>query len=157
MRAMTFAPLSVPGVAGEVRTESSFWSGYRFFVDGRRIKPHGFPRNRLTLPGTAGPVEARLKGGLFRAHPVLVVDGTEHTTGPPTPGGLQALAILPVLSIVAFQGLLGFLLAFGAVAINMGIVRSSRPNGTKAALLVATFAVVALIDVLLVVVIVSTT
>lgn len=154
---MAFAPISIPGVAGVIETESSFWAGYKFFVEGQRIKPRGFARNKLTFPGVSGTLEAKIKGGLFRAHPILVADGKEYTTGPPTPGGLQALALLPALSILVFQGLLGFLLAFGSVAVNMGIIRSTRTNGVKAALLAGTFAVVALIDVLLVIAVVSTT
>ncbi len=62
-----------------------------------------------------------------------------------------------MLSIVVFQGLIGFLLAFGGVAVNMGIIRSTRTNGAKAALLAATFAVVAVIDILLIVALVSAT
>ncbi len=52
---MPFADLHIPGVAGPVSTDYSFWSGFRFFVDGQRVKPQGFPRNRLTLPGVGGP------------------------------------------------------------------------------------------------------
>lgn len=54
---MTISTLSIPGVAGTITVEQAFFSGFRFFVDGVRVKPHGFPRSRLTLPGVAGPVE----------------------------------------------------------------------------------------------------
>jgi hypothetical protein len=154
---MTFAPMTIPGVSGEISTTYSFWTGYRFFVDGQRVKPRGFLRNRLTLPGAAGPVEAKIKGGAFRAHPVLVVGDGEYTTGPPTPRLLQALGVLPVLSIVVFQGLLGFALAFGGVAINMSVIRSARSDRAKIALMSATFVTIAVIDTVLVVALVSAT
>lgn len=154
---MTFAPITVPGVTGDIVTTYSFWTGYKFFVEGQPIKPHGFPRNKLTFPGLAGPLEAKIKGGLFRAHPILVVGEKEYTTGPATPGRLQALALLPVLSILILQGALGFVLAFGAVAANMGVVRGTATNGAKAALMVGIFLVVAAIDIVIVVAFVSTT
>ena len=143
---MAFSPMTIPGVTGPVTTEYSFWKGYKFFVDGQRVKPQGFPRNKLQLPGTDGPVEAKIKGGLFRAHPILVIDGQEYTSGPPTPTGLQVLGMLPVVSILILQGALGFLLAFGAVALNMGTVRGSFSTGTKIALMVATLVAVLAID-----------
>lgn len=154
---MPFAPITIPGVTGEILTTYSFWTGYKFFVEGQRVKPHGFPRNKLTFPGTNGPVEAKIKGGLFRAHPVLVVGDTEHTTGPPTPRGLQALALLPLLSIVILQGALGFVLAFGAVAASMGVIRGTGTNGAKAALMVGILLAVAATDIVVVVAVVSST
>lgn len=128
---MTISTLAIPGVAGTITVEQAFLSGFRFFVDGVRVKPHGFPRSRLTLPGVDGPVEAKVKGGLVRAHPILVIDGVEHPTGPPTPRSLQILAIAPIVGFVLIQGLLGILLAFGGIFVNQGIVRSERPHGTK--------------------------
>src|SRR4029078_1051941 len=148
---MAFAALTIPGVSGDIAIDYSFWRGYTFTVDGQRVKPQGFPRNRLTLPGASGPpVEAKIKGGLFRAHPVLVVGGTEYPTGPPTPLGMQILALLPILALLLVQGALGFLVAFGALAINMGVVRVSRSGSVKAALMVAIFIAAIAIDLLIV-------
>ena len=135
---MAFADLNIPGVAGVVSTDYSFWSGYRFSVGGTRVKPHGFPRNRLTLPGKAGPVEARVKAGLNRAYPALVVDDQEYPTGPETPVALQILALLPLLTLVLVQGAIGFALAFGGVFVNLGIARGAQSTGAKVALMVAT-------------------
>jgi hypothetical protein len=147
---MAFAVLTIPGVSGDISTEYSFWKGYTFTVDGQRVRPQGFPRSRLALPGESGPpVEAKIKGGLFRAHPVLVVGGTEYPTGPPTPRGLQILALLPILALLLIQGALGFLVAFGGVAINMGVVRGPRSRSVKTALMVATFIGAIAIDVLM--------
>ena len=154
---MTFAPMTIPGVAGEISTTYSFWTGYKFFVGGQRVKPHGFPRNKLTLPGADGPVEAKIKGGAFRAHPIVVSGGGEYTTGPPTPTSVQMVALLPVLSILVLQGLLGFVLAFGGVAINMGIVRSRQSNPAKFGLMVTTFVAVVVIDIVIVTAVVSAT
>src|SRR5262245_21369363 len=142
--------LTIPGVSGGISTENSLWSGPKFSVDGQRVRAHGFPRNRLTLPGISGPVEAKVKGGLIRAHPVLVVDGKEYPTGPPTPMGLQILALLPLLTLILLQGAVGFLVAFGAVAINMGIVREERSNGAKVGFMTAILIAAVLIDIAIV-------
>jgi hypothetical protein len=136
---MAFADLSIPGVAGVVSTDYSFWSGYRFSVDGTRLKPHGFPRNRLTLPGTAGPVEARVKAGLNRAYPAHVVGDREYATGPETPVALQLLALLPLVTLLVVQGAIGFAVAFGGVFVNLGITRGEQSTGVKVALMVGTF------------------
>jgi hypothetical protein len=152
---MAFADLNIPGVAGSVSTEYGFWSGYKFRVGGERVKPHGFPRNRLSLPGTEGPIEAKVKGGLFRAHPALVVGGTEFSTGAPTPRVQQALALLPLAGLLLIQGALGFLVTFGGIVINMGIVRSERSDRAKIGLMVATLIAVVVIDLVIAVALLS--
>ena len=149
---MTLAVLTIPGVAGDIVTKSSFWGGFTFAVDGRRVKPHGFPRNRLALPGTDGPVEATIKGGTLRAHPTLVVGKTEYRTGPPTPLGLQISALLPLAALALVQGGLGVLVAFGGVAINMGILRREISSRAKYALMAATLVAVIAVDMAIVVV-----
>lgn len=138
------------GVAGRLSTTYSFWKGSAFAVDGQRVKPNGFLRNRLSLPGVSGAVEATIKGGLVRAHPTLVLGGREYSNGAATPIGGQVLALLPVLQPAIVHDALGFLVAFGAIALNMSIIRSGRPNATKAGLMVAVLAVGVLVDVLLV-------
>ena len=143
---MPFADLSIPGVAGVVSTDYSFWSGYRFFVDGRRVKPQGFPRNRLSLPGVSGPVEAKVKAGLNRAYPAFVVDGREYPTGPPTPVALQVLALLPLLTLFLVQGAVGFAVAFGGVYANLGIARGEQSSAAKASLMVATLVAAVAVD-----------
>lgn len=148
---MTTTSLTIPGVAGTITVEQSPWSGYRILVDGVRIKPRGFPRNRLTLPGVDGPVEARVKGGALRVHPIIVIDGVEHPTGPPTPRVLQVLVAAPVVGIILIQGVIGFLLAFGGVYLNQAIVRSDRPHGTKVALTSLTVVAVLAIEIALIV------
>ena len=152
---MPFDDVTIPGVAGPVSTTSSFWKGYRFHVDGTRVKPHGFPPTKLDLPGTDGPVEARLKGGIFRAHPVLVVDGQEYRTGPPTPRAQQVLAVLPFLLLLLVQGVLGAFAAIGGVVANMAIVRSGLTDRSKIAAMIGVFAVALLVDVAVIVAVVS--
>lgn len=146
---MPFAILHIPGVSGGISTEFSFWRGFKFHVAGERVTPHGFPRNRLTLPGLSGPVPAKVKSGLARAHPTLVVDGKEYPTGPPTPKGQQILALLPLLLLVLVQGALGIVVAFGAVMVNMGTIRGERSNATKVGLMVAILVSAAAIDIVL--------
>lgn len=143
---MPFAPLAIPGVAGNVIVEGSFWRGYRLTLNGERLKLHGFPRTKLTLPGTAGPIQAKMKGGMLRAHPSVVVDDVEYASGPPTPWAQQVLALLPLLGLVLVQGALGFLVAFGGVAIGMKIIRTERSSTQKIALLVAIAAAVLCIN-----------
>jgi hypothetical protein len=147
---MPFAILTIPGVSGDISTHCSFWSGLTFSIDGQRIKAHGFPRTRLTLPGTSGPVDAKVKGGPFRAHPALVVGGTEYATGPPTPTALQVLALLPLLAFVLVHGALGALVALGGVAMNMSNVRGTRSDRSKATLMCATLIAVVAIDTVMV-------
>jgi hypothetical protein len=145
---MPIDTLHIPGVSGGISVEPTFWKGFRYSVDGQPIKPHGFPRNRLTLPGTAGPVEAKVKGGVARAYPSLVVDGKDYATGPATPRAQQVVALLPVLLLLLVQGALGFLVAFVAVSTNMGIVRSERPNAAKIGLMVVVLVVASAVDLL---------
>lgn len=146
---MPIATLNVPGVSGDIAVEQSFWKGFTFTVAGQHVKPHGFPRNRLTLPGAAGPIEAKVKGGVVRAYPSLVIDGKDYPTGPPTPKAQQVLALLPLLLLLLVQGALGILVAFGALSINMGIVRAERSNAAKLGLMAAVLVVAATIDILL--------
>lgn len=138
--------MRIPGVAGEVSTKSSFFSGFTYFVDGQPVTPHGFPRNRLTLPGTEGPVEARIVGGLFRAHPTLVVDDVQYPTGPMASWSVQIVSLLPLLGLLVVQGGLGFVVAFGGVVINMGIVRGERTDRAKIGLMLAVLAGAAAAD-----------
>lgn len=146
---MPIATLNIPGVSGDIAVEQSFWKGFKFTVAGQQVKPHGFPRNRLTLPGAAGPIEAKVKGGVARAYPSLVIDGKDYPTGPPTPKAQQVLALLPLLLLLLVQGALGILVAFGALSVNMGIVRAERSNGAKLGLMAAVLVVAAAIDILL--------
>ena len=147
---MALAVLTIPGVTGDIVTEASFWSGFKFVVGGKRVKPRGFPRNRLTLPGAAGPVEATVKGGILRPHPTFVVAGTEYRTGPPTARGLQISALLPLLTLALVQGVFGFLVAFGGVAMNMGVLRRELSIRAKYALLGVTLTAAIAVDVLII-------
>jgi hypothetical protein len=146
---MPIATVNIPGVSGDISVEQSFWKGFKFTVAGQQVKPHGFPRNRLTLPGAVGPIEAKVKGGVARAYPSLVIDGRDYPTGPPTPKAQQVLALLPLLLLLLVQGALGILVAFGALSVNMGIVRAERSNGAKLGLMAAVLVVGATIDILL--------
>lgn len=75
----------------------------------------------------------------------------EYPTGPPVPRVLQVLALAPILALVVIQGALGILLAIGGVFLNQGIVRSSRPQGAKIALVVLVLAVILGIEITVVV------
>ena len=145
---MPIDTLHIPGVSGGISVEPTFWKGFRYTVDGQLIKPHGFPRNRLTLPGTTGPVEAKVKGGVARAYPSLVVDGKDYPTGPATPRGQQVVALLPLLLLLLVQGAVGIFVALAALSTNMGIVRSERSNTAKIGLMVVVLVVASAVDLL---------
>ena len=135
---MTTRPVTIPGVQGEVSADVSAFGATKIMVDGQEQKQEGFFTKTVQLPAEGGGTkEAKVKGGMMRAYPVLVVDGEDHPTGPPTPTLQQGLAFLPLLGLVLIQGALGFLLVFGGVALSMSVVRSDRPDGTKVGLQVA--------------------
>lgn len=146
---MTYADVTIPGVAGALSTDGSFWTGLRFSVAGERVKPKGFPRNKLSLPGTGAPVAAKVKAGLLRPYPTFVVGGEEYPTGPPTPRGLKVLSWLPLLGLVIVQGVVGVLVAFGGLALCMGVIRSERSRAATVALLLGVLLGVIAIDLVL--------
>lgn len=132
---MPFEMQAIPGVSGVVRSEFSFWTGLAFIVDGQHIKPRGF-RRHVTLPGTYGAVEARLKGGLPGAQ-TLLVDGQEYATGPAVHKGLRIVALLPILALLLAKPWWSFPAVIVAVVINTGIIRSDRSTMSKVTLIVA--------------------
>lgn len=137
---MPFEMQPVPGVPGTILSDVSLWRGLTFTVNGQRVKPRGlFPR-RVSLPGTDGPVEAKLKGDLPGAQQ-LIVEGKAYPTGPPAPTGLRIVAVLPVLLVLLVKGGLGLIVAIAAVTLNTQTVTSTRPNSTKVAFMVATLIV----------------
>ena len=144
---MAYRNLQIPEVAGEVSTEYGFWRGYRFTVNGERLKASGPWRNRLTLPGTTGPVEAKIKAGMLRAYPSLVVGDVEHRTGPATPRAQQMLAVLPLLAYLLVQGLIGIAVVLLAIVANMAVVRSGSSTALKIILMIGVFAVALVVDI----------
>src|SRR4051794_22318435 len=121
---MPFEMQPVPGVPGTILSDVSFWRGLIFIVSGQRVKPRGlFPR-RVTLPGTDGPVNAKLHGGLPGAQQ-LIVGGKAYPTGPPVPTSLRIVAVLPVLLVLLVKGGLGLIVAIAAVTLNTKIVTSA--------------------------------
>lgn len=146
---MNSTPVTLPGVAKSVTIENSIWSGLKFSIDGEVIKPHGFPPTKVTLPGRVEPVEVTVKGGLLSAHPIMVVGDQEFPTGPPTPRLLQVLTLLPLVCLVIVQGVLGFVVAFAAVAINLGLLRTENSEGRKMAIMGGVLAGAIVIDLIL--------
>ncbi|MDR7275765.1 hypothetical protein [Catenuloplanes atrovinosus] len=116
-------PIMIPGVAG--------WVSVTLPALGRpAITVNGMPAQRLRgsdflLPGAAGaPVLVKLKTGLAEPFPsILTVDAT-YRTGPPLPGYLKALALLPILFIPLGGVLFGAVFAVPAIIANLRVSRS---------------------------------
>ncbi|WP_232677789.1 hypothetical protein [Nocardioides sp. R-C-SC26] len=147
---MVLAVVTLPRVTAPVAIDYSFWRGYRFSVADRVVKPHGFPRNRLSLPGTAGTVEATFKAGVLRAYPVISVDGVDHPTGPTTPRAVQVIGLLPLISLMLVTGAIGALLTFGAIAGNVSIIREDLSDRVKILLMLTVLAAVVAADLFIV-------
>lgn len=132
--AVPFEKVTIPGVVGEISTESS-WGFYRFYVDGVRVKGRGFFRNRLTLPGTDGNrVTATVDPRMWHPYPILRVNGVHYRTGPATPRNQMVLALIPLLAILlASRGTL--LIMVIGTGLNMTVVRSESPTPIKVALM----------------------
>ena len=64
------------------------------------------------------------------------------------------VALLPFLLLVLVQGALGFLIAGGAIALNMGIIRAEHSAGAKLGLMIATLVAAATADALILTVLV---
>lgn len=68
---------------------------------------------------------------------------------PPTPRGLKVLSWLPLLGLVIVQGVVGLLVAFGGLALCMGVTRSERSRAGKVALMLGVLLGVIAIDLVL--------
>lgn len=132
--AVPFENVTIPGVVGEISTESS-WGRYRFYVDGVRVKGRGFFRNQLALPGVAGEVvTVTVDPRMWHPYPILRVKGVHYRTGPVTPRNQMLLALLPLLAILFASPPTLLIIVIGN-GLNMAVVRSDSTTPIKMALM----------------------
>ena len=133
---MQTEPLTIPGPAGPVVVQNSFFSSrYTITAGGRPATRISRGRYAVAAAGS-GTVEATVSGGFFDAYPTLTVNGVKHRTGPPVPAVLRILAVAPFL-LVFLGGLLGGLIGGIGWAVNMAVLRLALPTAVKALLVVA--------------------
>jgi hypothetical protein len=99
-----------------------------------------------TADADGGTAVARVSRSIIiNPFPTVEVGGVKHPTGPEIPIAVRILMVAPILLAVPFGGLVGVLVAFGAIGINYNLVRSTRRPAIKATLmalvLIAAFAV----------------
>jgi hypothetical protein len=136
---MRTEPIDINGLAGPAVIDVNTLTGKHSVTVGGR-PAEGTRRGAYRLPTADGQtVEAKLRTGLFEPYPSLEIAGVRHRTGPPVPILLRILALLPAGLVIA--GLLGGAIGGAGIVVNMGIVRSSRSNASKAALMVAVLVV----------------
>lgn len=139
--------VTIPGIAVPLRIEAGSWMAFRLYAGEVRLKQKLFS-GKFTAPGTDGqPVEGKMRATAFTMWPKIEVDGVRYATGPDAPTWLKILAGLPVGLIILVQGALGFLIAFGGLFVNMGLLRAQKPVGPTAALMALVFVIGATIDV----------
>jgi hypothetical protein len=119
---MRTQPLAIPGLAGPIVLESSFWtSQFTVTVGGHEAPRTG--RRRFALPAAGGgAVEGTLRGTFLDVYPTVEIAGTRYPTGPAVPVILRILVALPFV-LVFLGGLVGGLIGAAGVLGNMAVVR----------------------------------
>jgi hypothetical protein len=136
---MTNQPIAIPGVVSPVSVNSNVWTGKQTVMVGDR--PAASTGKRVyAFPTTdGGTVEGTVsRTSLINPFPTLEVGGVKHATGPELPVALRVLMVVPIL-LVALGGLVGAVIAIGAVLINFNVARSTRTTAIKATLMTLTF------------------
>jgi hypothetical protein len=136
---MNNPPIHIPGVGSPVSVNWNVWTGkQRVMVGGRPATTTG--RRTYALPTVdGGTVEGKVsRSTLISPFPTVEVAGVKHATGPDVPVALRVLMAAPTL-LVALGGLVGALVAVGALLTNLKIVRGTRTTATKALLMALTF------------------
>ena len=78
-----------------------------------------------------GTVEGKVsRSTLFSPFPTLEVAGVKHWAQPGVQVALRVLMVAPVLLLV-IGGLVGAVVATGAIVVNFTIARSTRPMAVK--------------------------
>ena len=146
-------PVHVPGVVAPVTVEPSLFGRPKVAVGGVAVQHAG--RNRYVLPGHGDPVEAVVRSSALNPFPTVDAGGQRFRTGPEVPLWLQLLAALPIL-LVAIGGLVGGVVAVGAIAANVAVVRSSMAVTGKALAVVGVAVAAAVVFVVLAAVLLGT-
>ena len=137
---MSNQPIIVPGVVSPVSVIWNIWTGKQTVMVGDQLAATTGKRTYALPTGDGGTVEGKIsRGTLINPFPTLEVGGVKHSTGPGVPVALRVLMVAPIL-LLAIGGLVGGVVAAGAVVVNFTIARSTRPTAIKALLMVLTFA-----------------
>ena len=128
--------MTIPGLAGPVVVESSFFAN-RYTITAGGFQAIRIGRNRYAVPAAgSGTVDTAVSGGFFDAYPTLTVNGVKHRTGPPVPMVFRILAVPPIL-VITVGGALGGVIGALGWAVNMAILRLSLSSAVKALLMLA--------------------
>jgi hypothetical protein len=129
-------PITIPGIAG--------WVSVTLPPMGRAtLTINGLPAQRLNgsdflLPGITGvPILVKLKRAWFEPFPQILTVDASYPTGPPLPGYLKALMLLPIVLIPISGLLLGAIVGLPAFIANMSVSRSTLTPGRKGAAIAA--------------------
>jgi hypothetical protein len=137
---MSNEPIIVPGVDAPVSVVSNFWTGRQRVTVGDRLAATTGKRTYALPTANGETVEGKVsRTTLINPFPTLEVGGVRHPTGPEVPVALRVLMVAPIL-LIALGGLVGGVVAIGAVFVNFTIARSASPTATKALLMALTFA-----------------
>jgi hypothetical protein len=135
---MSNQPIIVPGIASPVSVNWNVWTGRQTVMVGDRPAATTGKRTYALPTAEGGTVEGKVgRSSIINPFPALEVGGVKHSTGPEIPVPLRVLMVTPVL-LVALGGLVGAVVAVGAIVLNFIIARSTRPTAIKALLMALT-------------------
>jgi hypothetical protein len=108
---------------------------------GDQLAPSTGKRTYALPTADGGTVEGKVsRTTLFNPFPALEVGGVKHPTGPEVPVALRVLMVAPIL-LLALGGLVGAVVAIGAIVVNFTIARSAHVTAVKALLMALSLAV----------------
>jgi hypothetical protein len=117
-------PISIEGVKGEVVVATNWKGGVALYVDGQEAPSRG--KDRWALPAVRGAdLEGYLQMKFWQVFPTLVVNSTEHRTGPKTAFPVILLAGLPLLMVLPVFGWNGIILGVATALLNQSTLRES--------------------------------
>ena len=137
---MSIQPITVPGIVSPVSVIWNVWTGKQTVKVGDQLAASTGKRTYALPTVGGGTVEGKVsRSTLFSPFPTLEVAGVKHSTGPEVPVALRVLMVAPILLLV-IGGLVGAVVAAGAIVVNFTIARSTGPMAIKALLMALTLA-----------------
>ena len=131
---MTDGEVVIPGVVGRITISApGLFRGAQILVDGAPAKKGGWGKVLLQR-ADGSTVEAKLADHLTRTVPSIQIGADKYSAGVPIPIVQIVLMFLP-FGLVTVGGALGGLCGGVGFVANQLIVRSNRPAGLKAALM----------------------
>ena len=137
---MSNQPVIVPGIVSPVTVVRNIWTGKQTVSVGDHLAVSTGKRTYALPTSDGGTVEGTVsRSTLFNPFPTLEVEGVKHPTGPEIPVALRVLMVAPIL-LLAIGGLVGGVVAAGAIVVNLTIARGTHTIGIKALLMALTLA-----------------